>query len=535
MLICLSGRYIEQELALHYGNVPPAFMPIGAERLFNIQMRRFAARERCVITLPAEFEVGPADQQALDGMDVEILRTDPSLGLCAAIQQVLALVEDAAPVRILFGDTLVALEELPAGLTDYVAVKSTRIDYPWTYFEEIDGVPRFVTEDLSSLEKPRVVCGYFSFSDINLLRDAFAEPSLHDALNYYSARHRLTPVNAEQWHDFGHLALFYRSRRDVLVTRAFNSIEANDYTITKTSPHTQKMLAEAAWFEALPKKIMLHAPRYIGRTNKNFEAGYELEYLHLPTLSDMNVFGQLSPVSWEMILSCSLRLLAQLREIGTQPEVPEASPDYARRFFEEVIVNKTWSRFKSYCAEEGLTLDARFTLNGAKLPPLRQIIETTLASIPETQPSHISFWHGDFFFGNLFFDFNTQRTIMVDPRGMLFDNTISQYGDFRYDIGKLAHSVLGGYDHIIANRYSVARPLPTELEFDLPEFSGKNSQILSSRFCQMVEAEFGLKETTLYAFAAIMFFSMLPLHKESPERQAALLATGLGLASKLSI
>lgn len=537
MLICLSGRYIEQELALHYGRIPPAFMPIGAERLFNLHMRRFAAGERVVLTLPRNYNIGPMDQKVLDDFGVEVLRTDPSLNLCDAISAALALVDDNAPVRLLFGDTLVTLEKPLDGQSDYVLVRPAQIEYQWTYCEEIDGVPYFFAEDRIPVATPNAICGYFSFSNIDLLREAFGQgrDHLHEVLNYYSAQCRLKSVIANQWHDFGHLTLFYKSKREVLIARAFNSLEADDYTVIKTSPQTQKMQAEASWFESLPSKVKLHTPRYLGRVNKNFQAGYELEYLHLPTLNDMHVFGRLSPTSWELILSRCLHLLSELRAIGASAEAPEASPDYAQSFFEELFIKKTWSRFEEFCEGRGLSLHTRITLNGTELPPLEQIVATTLSNIPCSQPSDISFWHGDFFFGNLFFDFNTRRTIMVDPRGMLSGSTNSQYGDFRYDIGKLAHSVLGGYDHIIANRYYVSWRTFSTLEFCIPDFETSDHQVMADRFCEMVETTFGLEKDVLYSLAAIMFFSMLPLHNESPDRQDALLATGLRLASKMSI
>jgi hypothetical protein len=235
-----------------------------------------------------------------------------------------------------------------------------------------------------------------------------------------------------------------------------------------------------------------------------------------------------------MILSCCLRLLSEFRDIGALVEAPESSPAYAQKFFDELIVKKTWTRFGVFCDGEGLTLDTRFTLNDEKLPPLKRLLELVISNIPESKPSDISFWHGDFFFGNLFFDFNARRIIMVDPRGLTFDDSVSQYGDFRYDIGKLAHSALGGYDHILANRYFFSRKNRTELEFRIPDLEGRQHRILAGSFCELVHSTFGLEQPTLYALASLMFFSMLPLHRESPQRQNALLAAALNMAMKLS-
>ena len=538
MLICLSGRYIEQELALHYGHLPPSFLPVGGERLFSAQARAYCAGERAILTLPDDYEIAANDQHVLAEAGFEVFAANPRLDLTEAIDEVLrhvGSVPEGEPVRILFGDTLVDLEASHHRGADFVAVKPTKVDYPWTYGDQSDGTTRFFENNLNQMQDTQVVCGYFSFSDLELLRQAVQEPTLCKALNAYSSTRELQLVDALTWHDFGHIALFYESKRDLLVTRAFNSLDADDCVITKTSEQTVKMQAEAIWFETVPPQILLHTPRFIGRKNKDNKAGYQLEYLHLPTLSEMAVFGRQTHISMGLILSRCVQLLASFRTLRPEPDAPEASPDYAARFYDETIRSKTWSRLQSFCDGFGCDLQTQFVLNGETLPPLGEIVATTLAHIPQTQPKDICFWHGDFFFGNLFFDFNTQRVIMIDPRGMSFDNVLTQYGDIRYDIGKLAHSVLGGYDHIIANQAQYTRLGPYSFDFHLPSYTGPQRDFASDLFCRLVESEFGIETQELYALTAIMFFSMLPLHQENPDRQAALFANGLLLSKNLSI
>lgn len=538
MLICLSGRYVEQELALHYGRLPPSFLPIGGERLFSAQARGYSAGERAILTLPQDFEIATGDRQTLAEIGFEIFAANPRLNLNQAIGEVLRHVgtmPEQEPIRLLFGDTLVDLETIPECDTDFVVVKRTRIDYPWTYGDQSDGATHFFEHDMRQMQDSKVVCGYFSFSDPKLLRHAIQEPKFYEALNFYSATRQLKLVDARTWYDFGHLALFYKSKRDLLVTRAFNSLDADDYVITKTSRQTAKMQAEAAWFETVPPQILLHTPRFVGRKNKDNKAGYQLEYMHLPTLSDMVVFGRLTRNTMGLILSRCVQLLTNFRTLRPDADAPEASQDYAARFYAEIIQRKTWSRLGSFCDSFGCDLETRFVLNGETLPPLGEIVSGTLAHIAETRSEDICFWHGDFFFGNLFFDFNTQRVIMVDPRGMLFDNVLTQFGDIRYDIGKLAHSVLGGYDHIIANQAQCVRSASHVLDFCLPSYAKAERDFASKLLCQLIETEFGIDSRGLHALAAIMFFSMLPLHQDSPERQAALFANGLHLSKNLSI
>lgn len=525
MFIILSGQYVSQELALHFGALPPAFLPVGAERLFRLQAAARCEGEGCILSLPTGFEVDTEDFRQMTAAGIDIIYTSPSLGLCEAIRQVLPHVPEGEEVKLLFGDTLVHFPEEWGGERDFVAVKPTAIDYPWIYARE-DG-DRQVFEDYCYGNGSRAVCGFFGFSDAEALRESFLAPTLQEALSRYSERRRLKLCEAEEWFDFGHLTLFYQAKRDLLVARAFNDLRSDGYSIIKTSHQTQKIRAEANWYEHVPTKIALHTPRYIGEVSHNFHAGYQLEYLYQPTLSDISVFGRISLPAWKMILSKCVELLSRFTEIRPDPSAPEADPAFAARFHEDIFVGKTWSRLSTFCLENDLSIDSAFVLNGQQLPSLRQIVEELISYIAITRPEDICFWHGDFFFGNLFFDFNPQRVIMVDPRGQLSDGSFCQFGDIRYDIGKLSHSALGGYDRIIMGRCFFKQYDPLTLEFDMPDITKFLEEGSAPYFLETIKTAFGLGEATVRALGAIMFFSMLPLHKDAPDRQMRLLASGL--------
>lgn len=527
MLICLSGSYVGQELGLHFGHLPPSFLPVGASRLFNMQFEKMGRGEACLLSIPEDFSLDDLDQEVLSNSGVMVLRTKRDLGLCAAVRAVLDEVDPSETVRILFGDTLVDLDMADSRSMDFVVVKETTVDYPWVYAQEVDGETSFVSESPSAFKNQKAVCGYFEFSDLELLQKAFSEETLEAALNVYSAERPLNLVEARQWYDFGHLTLFYKSKRELLVARSFNNLRSDGYSIVKTSEQTQRIRAESVWYETLPHDVILHTPRYIGRLHEDFKAGYQLEYLHSPTLSELSCFGRLSLSSWTLIFSQCFRLLQKFSNILPPSAAPEAAPDFSKYFYEDIFIDKTWSRITSFCEEAGISSDAAFVLNGHRLPPLSEVVVKILGEIPPTKGTDICFWHGDFFFGNLFFDFNTQRVMMVDPRGQLSDGNLSQFGDYRYDLGKLAHSVLGGYDQIISGRSRLRQFTQLDIEFSVEGYDERGQSQLSQLFLDLGESSYGLSETTLRALAAVMFFSMLPLHRDSTNRQMRLLASGL--------
>ncbi len=78
------------------------------------------------------------------------------------------------------------------------------------------------------------------------------------------------------------------------------------------------------------------------------------------------------------------------------------------------------------------------------------------------QKDNFSIVHGDLCFSNILFDIKTNILRLIDPRGEFGEFDI--YGDVRYDIAKLSHSVSGRYDFIINDLFQLNR-LGCELNY----------------------------------------------------------------------
>ena len=136
--------------------------------------------------------------------------------------------------------------------------------------------------------------------------------------------------------------------------------------------------------------------------------------------------------------------------------------------------------------------------------------------------------HGDFCFSNILYDFRSNRVKTIDPRGATPDGTHTLYGDVRYDIAKLSHSILGMYDWIIAGYYEVDIN-GNQIHLELGAERNKKHSLIQQRYVQLVEQEFGINEITLMAMQIQLFLSMLPLHQDDPKRQQALFANAFRL------
>jgi len=115
---------------------------------------------------------------------------------------------------------------------------------------------------------------------------------------------------------------------------------------------------------------------------------------------------------------------------------------------------------------------------------------------------------------------------VVDPRGINVNGDFSIYGDQKYDLAKLTHSVIGLYDFIIAGRYT--------FDIDADGYEVIHFEI-DSRLSMVQEGFMSipfLDSVTIkdvMPLVVLLFLSMLPLHSDRQDRQKAMLLNAVRL------
>lgn len=527
LFLILSGTYVGPELVSEFGQLPPCFLPNGTQRLFEDQIAfgRSLASELAIM-LPDGFEAPPSDAAKLSANDIRVLRTDQAGTAGRSLSEALGSLRHDGRLFVLFGDTLVSYGD-HLSEPDSFASGTTRHLARWASYADDDGRTVFSESVQADGESHDVVAGFFDFADGALLRDLAARhPDFIDLLNAYAEARSLRPVPTKRWLDFGHLHTYYWSRRTELTSRAFNKVVGDGLTICKTGTPARKIYAEASWFQNLPLRLRPFVPHFID-VHHEPQIGYELEYLHLPLLSELYTFANLPSRLWLNIVSSCKNFLEICQ--ATRPKAFETTPDFPNRFFRDMFLGKTTARLRTFAESTDLLLDREWKLNGAATPTLLKTVENMIGLIRPSRADDICIWHGDFHFANIFFDFRSQRVRVVDPRGMLSDGTITMFGDARYDIAKLTHSVVGMYDFLIAGRYSLDYRGGYSIRLDFQPDAERDRFIGEYSSYRVGSYRCGDAETM--AMVALLFLSMLPLHDNDRDRQFALLANGLRLAA----
>ena len=500
MLLIASGQYVVSELYAEFGGIPPAFLPLGNQRLYVHQVRELQhLYPRICLTLPSDFEPDAADAYALGELEVGVCKTPSTLSLGAAMHEALQRIDASGPIDILFGDTLVYADEV-AG-SDWIAVGDSSEFYHWHYESNGNG------------NGGAAWAGMFSFSDAVALRRMLHESDdfIPAVIRYANEHRQLERRHLKRWLDFGHVHTYFHSRRAVTTQRHFNCLSVADGILTKSSDDREKMLAEARWFETAPPAIKAYLPNYIG-SEPQPNASYSLEYLPLAALNELYVFGRLPVKVWKKIFAACDRYLGAARSV---PVIESLAPDFGRRMY----LDKTLTRLRQFAQQTGIDTAQSWRFNGREVPSLRQMAEEAAAAVA-ARPPVPSFIHGDFCFSNILFDFRSDRIKLIDPRGMDVDGNLTSFGDFRYDIGKLAHSVIGLYDAIVASCFRLSidgQAVSFEVQQD-------RSGVIREAFLGTLFAGRTPEQWTCYPVMVLLFLSMLPLHVDHPRRQQALMA-----------
>ncbi|MFC0409716.1 capsular biosynthesis protein [Roseomonas elaeocarpi] len=520
LALITSAAYVNAELAAEFGQLPPCFLPFGHKRLFGAQVASLAGRAaRTVLTLPASFQPGSWELARLREDGVEVISIPDGLSLGESIQYALTLCDARGTVSILHGDTLF-LDPLPEE-TDVVGVATTQDAYAWGAVEATGR--RFVNRRPAATELGEsVLTGWFSFRSAPAFLRALtlSRGDFLGALDAYSAEHPLQSREVGGWLDFGHLQTFHRARARVSTARSFNSIAISNRSVLKTGEKPDKLAAEANWFANVPPPMRLHTPAFLGHENGGYRIGYEFS----PTLHELFVFGALEPAAWRQIMEGCFDYLGACVRNGGEGAAAVA-PDALRA----LALDKTGARLETWAAAAGVSLDDEWQYNGRPLPSLRRIAAEAGRLAADSRPI-AGVMQGDFCFPNAFFDFRQRLVKVIDPRGSVRDGTHTVFGDLRYDLAKMNHSI-EGYDLILAGRYMLEGAGTRSVTLNL-------SREGAAAFLPQVASEFELEgrrvsDRGIAALTVHLFLSMLPLHADRPDRQQAFLANALRLYANL--
>ncbi|WP_375239094.1 hypothetical protein [Aurantibacter sp.] len=521
VFLITSGAYSNAEITSDFGLLPSSFLPIGHKRLIELQVENIKEFDAVkIVTLPDNYKLLERDEKFLSNNNVIIHRTNPNLNLAQSILSFLNHFEkenNLEELYILHGDT--SFESLDQKV-DLLYYGFTDMFYKWGHLADVIGDDQIKNDTY----KQPVIAGYFSFSKPYLFKQELIKyNSFETALKNYHNKNNFEVVLKSGWLDFGHSNLYYKSKMELNVTRNFNQVIANTNFIKKTSNNSNKMESEYKWFEQLPKAFTIFTPGVWGFKAKNNKSSYKIEFVGAPTLQEKWVFGNLPDFVYYNIINQVFLFIKKSSKITFE----QYSKEDVLKQLNQLYITKTEKRVSEFSEKTCFDKDKQVVINNKIYPSLnsftKSILKILKKGLDHSKSHKFTLMHGDLCFSNILSDTRSSTIKLIDPRGGLdnsFDSKNKIIGDYRYDIAKLGHSLLGNYDYIVTGFYNLERN-KEDLNFNF-SLQHKSRELLKDFFYNKIE-EMEVDKNFIHASIVNLFISMLPLHDEDEDRQIALL------------
>lgn len=539
-LIIPSATVVPAELQGQFGKIPACLFPLQGKTMLQWLVEKYQNFVDRIYVVVFQEKQMVYDYVAMTNLPVEILELETlgrmgdtvNFGLRAVVDRK----EPVEAVFVNFADTLISNVPYERS-ADVVYYTGEPLSAEWTFFEHNEGRIYHILDKCEPEEKEHatgdVFTGVFEFADpaAFLARMEVAEREgigkmdpFYAALSQYSETRAFECVLVGKWYDVGHWDKYLEAKTKVQA-RAFNTVEIDENrgVLTKSSTNWEKFLKEIQWYLKMPADLQCFLPRIYSYSLDRNNPYVSMEYYGYSTLHELFVFGEISSAKWKRIFEKLFFVMQCMKAHRFEGEEDQEGA------LEDIYIKKTVARLADL-KKSGIMasfFEKPIRVNGVEYPPLDQYIEKLPALISEkviANRTEFCVIHGDLCFSNILVENDYCFLRLIDPRGEFGKFDI--YGDPRYELAKLLHSLDGGYDFIIEDLFNVQIE-GNEIIFELP---GKRDRVLKL-FIETFSKE--LKDfSVLKLIEALLFLSMVPLHGDYLNRQYAMLATGLRLVDE---
>ncbi len=364
--------------------------------------------------------------------------------------------------------------------------------------------------------------GVYFFSSVKTLRNISKKYQYHKKIEISSLLEEYKKINKigvkiePNWHDVGHRNNYFSSKKELLQSRFFNYLELDEKNgiVTKKSQNIQKLKNEINWYKLIPNQIKIITPRIISsKINKN--PNLVMEHIDFSTLTEIWLYGNISYKNWQSILD-------GLKNIINTFQIYKKSVH--KTDYEQIYIIKTLDRVKELISSNSIfrkLFDYEYVkINGKSYDNWDKLSKKIFPKINKLFCKDDNcLVHGDLCFSNILYDIPNNQYRIIDPRGK-WGNTV--FGDIKYDLAKLRHSIVGGYDSINSGLFSIEQK-DNSLKINI--LKPTQYEKISNDFDLWISKSWNLEQIKM--IEGLLFISMIPLHNEDIKKQLAFYAVGV--------
>ncbi len=494
MIIVDSSNYIPESYFYDFGRIPDAFLPIGNTRLIDIIFKRLAYKdENIVIVIPNDFNIDKIPLNNFETLEIAFIKKSNLFELKSYFernQEIKYIHRLALPINKSFG--FENFKSFSIELPSYGLIINEKFN------------KKNLTKDLNKIDK--------------------FNKSLHQ-LYLFECKN----TSKIKTIDLRISAHYFKARAELVGLRFFNRLKIENNQITKKVKFGSKGFHEANWYKNTLRYIPNLSPIFISQAkDKN---SYTFEYLPMVSLSEIYTYGKIDLDYWDKIFKSikitikNMHLCALHLETSNNLKITDhqLNSDDSQLF-----QFKTIERLNLFAKTNKLDYPFYIKLNNNYQASVNDILFEMLEELNKIKNKKI-YAHGDFCLSNILYDSRINLIKLVDPRGHQKENNFREIiKSQKYDLSKLAHSLLGYYDlinvgEIKAESYQV----------------NKNCIEINCNYSVDLYHELIYKKAYSYEFidgnplqdylpsSVLLFLSMLPLHTDNKIKQITLLGNAL--------
>lgn len=307
--------------------------------------------------------------------------------------------------------------------------------------------------------------------------------------------------------------------------RYFNSVQSDEYIVTKSSTNKKKMKAEHDYFYLLPEnmKSWFVVPYNYTETDKG--ASYSMERIKAPDVALQWVHEAISLDDFKQLMDKIMFFIVNRSKRKIEKE----------KYFEnmkKLYDIKVMSRFEQLKEmPEYKKLEEIVKLN-TKYQSLDEIIDEYM-KLYKDYVSKYKFdfieviGHGDLCFSNMLYYKDIELLKFIDVKGATKEEEL--WMDPYYDLAKLSHSICGDYDFFNYDMVDVI--IDNDLSLQL-RFEKRDTTKFVEIFKQKLE-ENGYNYKLVRLFEMSLFLSMLPLHMDNRRKVLGFLLNSIRILEEL--
>ncbi|MCR5786093.1 MAG: hypothetical protein K6G28_00105 [Acholeplasmatales bacterium] len=519
-----SAKYAPLKIN-NYGDVPMALYPINNDPILKLILAQYDKKDKIVVVGYEGFERLDKYIKTINDYDIKSEKLDELSSLSYSLKSAIGKIDfkDNDELIINFADTVVDNNDF---FGDSIVCKNVnKVESKWSYFVLNSGkIERVIDKKEERKEgEYKLICGVFSFSKPAYFARLLDTNSLFDAIIEYSKTIPFKFVEAINWLDIGHPDEYFDSKI-AIKSREFNhmSFDKNRGILRKTSDDTKKFAGEIEWYIKLPKSLKYVVPRIFDYSLDYNDLFVEMEFYSYPTLLELSLYGNLNEEDWKKIFTKLKFVLDDFKNYTVKNEkIKESIYDmYFVKTIDRLNKLRDSQKFAAFFAKP-------IIINGVKYKNLSDICNMLEKIVNDNLMNVDSFniIHGDLCFANILIDDKLNFIKLIDPRGKF--GFFDLYGDSRYELAKLMHSVDGKYDYIIKDLFNIkVNDNEILLSFELNKID--IYKILIDSF----DEETRTRRKEIEIIESLLFLSMIPLHNENINHQYAMLAVGLQILDR---